>query len=159
MKCKNCGAEANGRFCEYCGSEMPHPENPHINVTNNYYYNNNPNFTTSPGGCSNCGSNNITSRRENTANWGYHQTVGICNNCGNTWIVSQDIPSSSRNKYVALFLCILFGFWGLHYFYVGKVGMGILYFFTMGLFGFGWIIDIIRIATGSFTDNRGIRLM
>ena len=36
MKCPNCGAEAKGKFCEYCGSEMP-KEKATINITNNYY--------------------------------------------------------------------------------------------------------------------------
>ena len=36
MKCPSCGAEAKGKYCEYCGSEMP-KENVVINITNNYY--------------------------------------------------------------------------------------------------------------------------
>ncbi len=49
------------------------------------------------------------------------------------------------NKWVSLILCILLGFVGAHKFYEGKGGMGILYIFTMGLFGIGWFIDIISI--------------
>ena len=48
-----------------------------------------------------------------------------------------------KNKWVAFMLCLFIGYIGAHKFYEGKVGMGILYFFTMGLFGFGWIIDCI----------------
>ena len=36
MKCPNCGAEAKGKFCEFCGSELP-KEKATINITNNYY--------------------------------------------------------------------------------------------------------------------------
>ena len=36
---------------------------------------------------------------------------------------------------------------GAHKFYEGKVGMGILYLLTCGLFGIGWIVDIIIILT------------
>lgn len=50
------------------------------------------------------------------------------------------------NKWIALTLCILFGYFGAHKFYEGKTGMGILYLFTLGLFGIGWIVDIISIA-------------
>jgi len=46
-----------------------------------------------------------------------------------------------KNKWVALFLC-LFTICG-HKFYEGKIGMGIIYLFTCGLFGIGWIMDII----------------
>lgn len=34
--------------------------------------------------------------------------------------------------------------------------IGILYFFTMGLFMFGWMIDIIRILTGTYKDRYGL---
>ncbi len=34
----------------------------------------------------------------------------------------------------------------------------ILYLFTVGLFGFGWIIDMIRIAAGAFTGCYGQQL-
>lgn len=48
-----------------------------------------------------------------------------------------------KNKWIALLLCI-FTVCG-HKFYEGKIGMGILYLFTVGLFGIGWIIDIISL--------------
>lgn len=50
-----------------------------------------------------------------------------------------------RNKWVALDLCIFLGYFGAHKFYEGKIGMGILYFFTFGLLGIGWILDIIAL--------------
>lgn len=36
MKCTGCGAEGNGKFCEYCGSALPQ-ENMTVNITNHYY--------------------------------------------------------------------------------------------------------------------------
>lgn len=48
-----------------------------------------------------------------------------------------------KNKWVALVLCVLLGWCGGHKFYEGKVGMGILYLFTLGLFGIGVLIDFI----------------
>ena len=48
-----------------------------------------------------------------------------------------------KNKWISLALCI-FTFCG-HKFYEGKIGMGLLYLFTCGLFGIGWIIDIISL--------------
>lgn len=48
-----------------------------------------------------------------------------------------------KNKWVALVLCLLLGFFGAHKFYEGKAGMGILYIFTAGLFGIGVVIDFI----------------
>lgn len=40
-------------------------------------------------------------------------------------------------------LCLFGGFFGLHKFVEGKVGLGILYLCTGGLFGIGWLIDCI----------------
>ncbi|MBQ9534621.1 MAG: TM2 domain-containing protein [Clostridia bacterium] len=50
-----------------------------------------------------------------------------------------------RNKWTAFLLCLFLGFVGAHKFYDGKTGMGILYIFTVGLFGIGIIIDLIAI--------------
>lgn len=66
--------------------------------------------------------------------------------------------TSDKSKKKALLLCIFGGLFGLHYFYVGKIGRGILYLLTCGLFMFGWIVDIFKIALGKFTDNIGVPL-
>lgn len=66
---------------------------------------------------------------------------------------------SNKDKTVALVLCIFFGYFGVHRFYVGKIKSGILYLFTLGLFGIGWIYDIIQIATSKFTDVNGNLLL
>lgn len=60
---------------------------------------------------------------------------------------------SEKSRTVTLLLCIFLGYLGVHYFYVGKIGKGILYLFTCGLFGFGWVIDIVVIALGKFRDQ------
>ena len=65
---------------------------------------------------------------------------------------------STKNKNVALLLCIFGGFLGLHQFYVGRVGKGILYLFTVGLFGIGWFVDIFLILFGGFKDSEGAEL-
>lgn len=59
---------------------------------------------------------------------------------------------SPKSQIVALLLCIFLGLFGAHRFYVGKAGTGLLYLFTGGLLGIGWIVDIFVIAAGCFTD-------
>ena len=66
--------------------------------------------------------------------------------------------TSDKKKGTALILCIFGGLFGLHQFYVGNIGKGILYLFTCGIFGIGWLIDLIKIASGSFKDNVGAPL-
>lgn len=51
----------------------------------------------------------------------------------------------ARNKWVSFFLCLFLGYFGAHKFYEGKIGMAILYLFTGGLFGIGWLIDCIAL--------------
>lgn len=68
------------------------------------------------------------------------------------------VITSDKKKTTALLLCIFLGVFGAHQFYVGKIGKGLLYLFTVGLFGIGWIVDIIKILTGSFRDNVGAPL-
>lgn len=80
-------------------------------------------------------------------------------------IVNQVAPAAysgvdapPKNKWVAFVLCLFFGYFGIHYFYTGKIGMGVLYLLTLGLCGIGWIVDIIRILIGSFRDRYGRNL-
>ena len=66
--------------------------------------------------------------------------------------------TSDKSKKTALIVCALLGIFGGHQFYVGKIGPGLLYLYTDGLFCFGWIADLIKIATGGFRDNTGAPL-
>lgn len=50
-----------------------------------------------------------------------------------------------KNKWVALLLCLFLGYIGAHKFYEGKIGMGILYLFTGGLFFIGVVLDFFAL--------------
>lgn len=57
-------------------------------------------------------------------------------------------PTATRENATTteLVLCIFLGCFGIHKFYRKKIGMGILYLFTFGLLGFGWMCDTILIG-------------
>ena len=63
--------------------------------------------------------------------------------------------TSNKSRLVALLLCFFLGEFGIHRFYVGKIGTGILWLLTVGLFGIGWLVDLIMILVGAFRDNVG----
>lgn len=60
-----------------------------------------------------------------------------------------------KNKWTAFILCFLLGYLGVHRFYVGKSGTGLIWLFTGGLMGIGYVVDLILILTGAFRDRAG----
>ncbi len=58
--------------------------------------------------------------------------------------INEKLPGQ-KNKWVAFFLCLFFGTFGVHRFYERKIGTGILWLLTFGLFGLGYIVDLFSI--------------
>ncbi len=65
---------------------------------------------------------------------------------------------SDKKILPAFLLCLFLGYLGVHRFYVGKIGTGIKWLISGGLFGIGALVDFIMIIIGSFTDNQGAKL-
>ncbi|HEY9535401.1 MAG TPA: NINE protein [Mucilaginibacter sp.] len=58
-----------------------------------------------------------------------------------------------KSKSTAYILWFFLGIIGAHKFYLNKTGMGILYFFTFGIFGIGWLIDLFTLGSQVDTFN------
>ena len=65
---------------------------------------------------------------------------------------------SDKSKVTAILLCFFLGVFGVHRFYVGKVGTGIVMFLTVGGLGLWSLIDFIMIVIGKFRDKNGALL-
>lgn len=110
------------KFCKHCGAKIP--EDAVL--------------------CTACGRQVEKLEGENTPNI-------VINNSNSSQNVNTNTNLNGvyagrlRNKWVAIVLCLLGGFFGLHKFYEGKIGMGILYLCTGGLFFVGVVIDFIAL--------------
>lgn len=130
MQCKHCGAEVGSeyRLCPYCRTELEYPT-------------------------------------QNQNNGGGQPTIIVQNVISNENAVSnrnnvgyavRSVACSPKSKKLTLILAIALGFFGIHRFYVGKVGSGIVWLFTGGGFFFGYIYDIIKVLSGTFKDGNGL---
>src|SRR5947209_3073900 len=114
--------------------------------------------------CRNCG-NKVTPQAILCVECGSHPTRGknFCQNCGAKTNVNAEmcvkcgarLAVEGKDWLTALLLCIFLGGLGIHRFYTGSIGLGILQLVTLGGCGIWTLIDIILIATGSFRDGNG----
>jgi len=65
------------------------------------------------------------------------------------------MATGQKSWLATLLLCFFLGGLGVHRFYVGKIGTGILQIVTIGGLGIWVLIDFIMIAVGKFTDKQG----
>jgi TM2 domain-containing membrane protein YozV len=62
---------------------------------------------------------------------------------------------SEKSNVTALILCLFLGGLGVHRFYVGKIGTGVLQLITLGGLGIWALIDLVMIIMQKFTDGEG----
>jgi TM2 domain-containing membrane protein YozV len=57
------------------------------------------------------------------------------------------LPNNDTHRKTIGYILWIFGFTGSHRFYYGKPVSGTIWFFTLGLLGIGWIIDLFLIPS------------
>ena len=72
------------------------------------------------------------------------------------------LDSSTKTNsidWLALFLLTFFvGVLGVHRFYVGKIGTGVLMLITLGGLGVWFLVDLLLVVTGQFTNEDGQKI-
>ena len=82
------------------------------------------------------------------------QKIGSNYNGNPTYIIDKQ-----KSKFTTGVLCFLLGILGIHRFYTGHFGIGIIQLFTLGGFGLWTFIDFIMILTNNFKDAKGNNLV
>ena len=68
---------------------------------------------------------------------------------------ASDTNAGGQSQIIALVLCLAVGGLGVHRFYLGYIWQGVVQLLTFGGFGLWWLIDLIRIITGSLGPKDG----
>lgn len=128
MRCGNCGAEIDNGMtsCPYCGATVRY-----MGQSNNSWQ---------QGGWS--GQN--TDFNQGYQNQSYQ----------NQWNNYND-ASGFKSQAIALVLNFFLGTLGVHRFYLGKIGTGIIWLLTLGVFGIGYFVDFIRLLFNKMKDKKG----
>src|SRR6218665_915127 len=74
-----------------------------------------------------------------------------------TYTSRQLVPApllDERKVHIAYIVLIFLGLLGVHKFYLGRIVWGIVYFFTLGLFGIGVIVDIFTLNSQTIRANQ-----
>ncbi len=170
MVCQNCGAELKegAKFCSACGAPVQPAQSSQAGNEEYTTLGSDQSYTQSSAQSNAQGSpqgDAQGSPQGSTQNYTQYNTQNNytqSNAQGSAVTYSPDgtmwaegIAVSPKSWIAALLLEIFLGAFGIHRFYVGKIGTGILWLITLGWVGIGWLVDLIMIACGSFKDKQG----
>lgn len=137
MKCYSCGALLRGgeQFCPYCGNELEEKRQAPKNQPNAQEQSFQPQQIHIH--------NHYQQPPEQVIERVYVQSP-------------MQTQYSSRSRLIMLLLWFFLGYLGVHHFYTGRIGKGLLYLFTGGLCGIGLVFDLFVILLGNPRDRDGL---
>ncbi|ABX43552.1 TM2 domain-containing protein [Lachnoclostridium phytofermentans] len=152
-KCPNCGASLENNQCLYCGSSFREKQEQQAlqnQAYQNQAYQNQAyqNQAYQNQAHQNQAYQNYSSQTQTS----YNRMVQSQTSQRTIHISSDKIIVPRKKQWIALCLCLFTGIVGFHYLYLKRYNMFLLYFFTGGLLGFGYFIDLFRIIFGFMKD-------
>ena len=84
------------------------------------------------------------------------QNRGLYRTPDGEWLIARNgkfYPMSEHDPDRIMYLALFGGILGLHRFALGKWFSGLLYALTGALIGFGWLLDIMQLTTGTMQDG------
>jgi TM2 domain-containing membrane protein YozV len=79
--------------------------------------------------------------------------------CGVSLTGASAVPGEGKDWLTTLLLCFFLGWLGVHRFYTGHTGIGVVQLLTLGGCGIWALIDFILIIVGSYKDSNGRTLV
>jgi TM2 domain-containing membrane protein YozV len=79
----------------------------------------------------------------------------ICPKCGVRQKPAGSANGAGKNWLTTLLLCLFLGYLGVHRFYTGHTGIGVVQLLTLGGCGIWALVDFIMIIANSYKDAQG----
>lgn len=158
MQCKGCGVElqAGVRYCPYCGKEQPQEQvnannrgAQHIHIHTHY---DGPQYQQQP-------QVQVNYQQQPQYQQVQYQQPQVQVQYQQQYQPVQYVQPvqqiSPKSRTVALLLEFFLGFLGIHRFYMGHAGLGVLYLLTGGVCGIGCLVDFFILLLGTPRDCYG----
>ena len=73
-------------------------------------------------------------------------------------LLKSNLSTNSSDRLTLFLLTFVAGVLGVHRFYTGKIGTGFLMLITLGGLGVWFLVDLILVVTGQFTNKDGQKI-